>query len=145
MDKRVVKLIVGGVLLLVILMVVPELFQMSHRPEIVKVVEDYERALCEFGKEEALARCTEDGVLVRNGTEIPFSSPEFYQTVCKHEYGIQTGIQFENFDIEDDEASVDVVMVSIAPVTKKVKSSVSYRISLKRIGQDWKIARLEEK
>ncbi|MBQ7400959.1 MAG: hypothetical protein IJW07_02855, partial [Lentisphaeria bacterium] len=86
-----------------------------------------------------------DGVLVRNGTEIPFSSPELYQTVCKHEYGIQTGIQFENFDIEDDEASVDVVMVSIAPVTKKVKSSVSYRISLKRIGQDWKIARLEEK
>lgn len=145
MDKRVVKLIVGAVLLLVILMVVPELFQMSHRPEIVKVVEDYERALCEFRKEDALACCTEDGVLIRNGAKIPFSSPEFYQAVCKYEHDIQTEIQFDNFDIENDEAEVDAVFISTSSLSKKKRSPVSCRITLKRVDQTWKIAKIEEK
>ena len=145
MDKRVVKLIVGAVFLLVILMVVLELFQMSHRPAIVTVVEDYERALCEFRKEDALACCTEDGVLIRNGREIPFSSPEFYQAVCKHEHDIQTEIQFDNFDIGNEEAELDAVFISTSSVSKKKGEPVSCRITLKRVGQAWKIAKIEER
>lgn len=145
MAKLIVKLSIGIILLLVIFLVVLELFQMSHRPAIVKVVEDYERALCEFRKEDALACCTEDGVLVRNGREIPFSSPEFYQAVSKHEHDIQTEIQFDNFDIGNDEAEMDVVFTSTSSVTKQKGKPIACKITMKRIEQTWKIAKIEEK
>ena len=145
MTKTIVKLIIGTALLLIILMVVMEMFYTSQRPAIVRTVENYERALCEFRKEDALACCTEDGLLIRNGREIPFSSPEFYQAVGKHEHDIQTEIQFDNFDIENDEAEVDVVFISPSSVSKKRRSPVSCRITLKRVDQTWKIAKIEEK
>ena len=141
MLKNFSKLLISAIVLLVILSITLGLLQMTTRSRIKRVIEDWEKALCEFRLDQALACCAEEGVLIRNGKMIPFSDPSaVYRAVGKRQHGTSTQIRYDTIDVVGEDAAVSAVFVP----SQRRSEPVPYRFTLKRFGKEWKITKIDD-
>lgn len=141
MLKNAAKLLIGAIVLLAVLAIVMGVLQMVNRSGVKRVIEDYERALCELRFDKARACCSEEGYLIRNGKKILFSDTSgFYAAAGKRKHGTNSEIQFETIDVAGENAVVHAVFTS----SLKDEEPVAYKITLKRIKGEWKITSLDD-
>ena len=141
MLKNFSKLLISAIVLLVILSITLGLLQMTTRSRIKRVIEDWEKALCEFRLDQALACCSEDGHLIRNGKKILFSDVSaFYAAVGKQKHGTSTEIRYDTIDVTGNDAVVYARFLSSGPM----REEVSFKITVKRIKNQWLITSLDD-
>lgn len=141
MLKSVSKLLIGAIVLFVILAIVLGVLQMVNRSGVKRVIEDYERALCEFRFDKARACCSEDGHLIRNGKKILFSDVSaFYAAVGKQKHGTSTEIRYDTIDVVGSDAVVYARFLQSGPM----REEVSCKITLKRIKNQWLITSMDD-